>query len=166
MVRDDGRGGGGSIRYPSILGTLGADYEQRWVESTHTEIKRIRTSVAQARHFGDIPAAQDFAAVYAAAQHVYEATLRGIQADLQAAGTALAQAGREIRDRDEASAGAFQHLMARWSADEGLTSTQEHDRAFREAQVRLDEAAVPPAGGEPSDSADGSMDTGGSTPNG
>ncbi|WP_299447168.1 hypothetical protein [uncultured Phycicoccus sp.] len=180
MARADGAGGGQPIRYPSILSTLGADYQQQWADSTHDEIKRVQGSIAQPRHFGEIPAAQQFAAVYQAAVHVYEATLKGIKTDLEAAGEALARAGQEIRARDEVSADAFQQLRSQWSTEGGFTSTQQHEAASQHQQVRdgvqakvtLEQAAARAEQGGaaddaqagPDDAADGGMDTGGETP--
>lgn len=144
---EDGPTGGGTIRYPAIVTTLGQDYLGTWGEQTHDEIKRVQDTYAQPRHFGDIPAARDFATVYSAAQHVYEATLRGIRQDLEDAATALAEAGQRIRANDEVSADSFRTLNARWSSDGGFGSTQEQQAASddqqvqeaEEAQVRLEE---------------------------
>ncbi|MBM6404230.1 hypothetical protein JQN72_08235 [Phycicoccus sp. CSK15P-2] len=125
------------ISYPPVLTTLGADYEQQWGESAHTEVKRVSTSVASRSTFGDIPAARDFAAVYQAAQHVYEATLRGIKQDLEHAGQALREAGREMEARDEASSDAFAAIRAPWvQRPEDLDSTRAHDEATRDDSVR------------------------------
>ncbi len=124
------------IVYPPILETLGKDHEQNWRESAHTELKRVQDSFATRTTFGDIPAAQSFAAVYAAAQHTYAATLRGIQEDLEAAGAALAEAGRQIRARDENAGDSFRTLMTRWSTDDGFSATQRHDQASEDEQVQ------------------------------
>jgi hypothetical protein len=156
-IDEDGPGGpsgGGTIRYPAIVTTLGQDYLGKWGEQTHEEIKRVQDTYAQPQHFGDIPAARDFATVYSAAQHVYEATLRGIRQDLEDAATALAEAGERIRANDEVSADSFQTLNARWSTDGGFGSTQEQQAASddqqvqeaEEAQVRLDEAGTEEGG--------------------
>ena len=124
------------IVYPPVLTTLGKDHEQNWREATHTELKRVRDSLASRSTFGDIPAAQSFAAVYAAAQVTYEATLRGIQDDLVAAGEALARAGEQMRARDENAGDSFRGLMSRWSSEDGFSSTQRRDEAMTDQQVR------------------------------
>lgn len=162
MAVDKGPGGGRPIRYPSIVETLGKTYETDWTSTAHDQVKLIRDSVAQPNHFGDIPAARDFASVYSAALHVYEATLRGIKEDLEAAGAALARAGREMRERDEVSAAAFDGLLARWSTDDGFSSTREHDAAAddepvtegAEAKVRLEQESRDTAPGGPAPASD------------
>ncbi|QKE85341.1 hypothetical protein [Arthrobacter sp. NEB 688] len=160
---DDGGPGAGPIQYPSILQTLGLDYEQDWTSSTHDALRTVEYTVASRSTFGEIPEAQDFATVYTAAAHIYEATLRGIRDDLTAAAQALAQAGAEIRERDEASGDAFQTLQARWAGGDGFASTQQTEQAAQDeaaveggaAQVRIAEATPAPA-----DPADPGVDTG------
>ncbi|MBT9255741.1 hypothetical protein KMZ32_09635 [Phycicoccus sp. MAQZ13P-2] len=165
---DDGGPGAGPIQYPSILQTLGLDYEQDWTSSTHDALRTVEYTVASRSTFGEIPEAQDFATVYTAAAHIYEATLRGIRDDLTAAAQALAQAGAEIRERDEASGDAFQTLQARWVDPDDFAASQQTQQAARDeaavegsaAQVRIAEAA--PA---PTDPVDPGADTGaGGTP--
>ena len=161
---DEGGPGGGPIQYPTILQTLGSDYQANWTGTTQDALKTVRYTYASASTFGKIPAAQDFASVYLAAQHIYEATLRGIKDDLTAAAEALAQAGAEIRERDEASADAFRTLQARWGTDGdgSATARQTRDatddepvREGSEAQVRFSESdRQPPTPG---------ADTGGTT---
>lgn len=135
-VADGPAGNDTTVEYPPVVETLGKTYESDWSSAAQGEVKRVETSGTQSQSFGDIPAAQDFAAVYRAAQHVYEATLRGIKTDLEAAGAALAQAGAEIRQRDEASADTFQQLNAQWGGGSGFTSTRQHDEAEQQQPVQ------------------------------
>ncbi|MGG5261100.1 hypothetical protein [Phycicoccus avicenniae] len=138
---DEGGPGGGPIQYPPILQTLGLDYEQNWTGSTHDALKTVEYTVTTANTFGDIPAARDFASVYVAASHIYEATLRGIRDDLTAAAQALAQAGDEIRQRDEASGDAFQTLQARWGDGTGSAAAQQTEQAAEDAAAQEGSAA-------------------------
>ncbi len=156
MPRLDEGPGGGPIQYPTILQTLGTDYQANWTGTTQDALKTVKFTYASASTFGDIPVARDFASVYLAAQHIYEATLRGIKDDVTAAAEALARAASEIRDRDEASADAFQTLQARWGDGGGSSTTRETEQASEdepvregaEAQVRLrDGDGAPPAPG-------------------
>lgn len=191
MRTPDGPAGSGrTVEYPPVLETLGRAYETDWSNAAQDEVKRVQSSPASSQSFGDIPAAQDFAAVYRAAQHVYEATLQGIRTDLEAAGAALARAGAEIRERDEASADTFRQLNAQWSDGSGFTSARQHDEAEQEQPVRegaramerlegqrpgqggATEATVTTAPGTPATTtgpaapADDTMRTGGSSPHG
>ncbi|MBM6399050.1 hypothetical protein [Phycicoccus sonneratiae] len=172
-IDDDGAGGTAPIRYPSVLQTLGLDYEQNWTGTTHDALKTVQYSVTTETTFGDIPSAKSFASVYTAAQHIYEATLRGIREDLVAAATALAQAHQEIQDRDEASGDAFRTLEARWNDGDNFSASQnnaqasqdDEGRAGSEAQVTLAEGAPAPEGDGPADGgSDGTMPTDATTP--
>lgn len=138
---DEGGPGGGPIQYPPILQTLGLDYETDWTGSTHDALKTVEYTVTTATTFGDIPAAKDFASVYVAASHIYEATLRGIRDDLTAAAQALSQAGAEIRERDEASGDAFQTLQARWGDGSGSAAAQQTEQASEDAAAQQGAAA-------------------------
>ncbi|PKW28049.1 hypothetical protein [Phycicoccus duodecadis] len=150
MSTPDGPAGHGrTVEYPPVVETLGRTYETDWSTSAHQEVKRVQNSLTSSQSFGQIPAAQDFAAVYRAAQHVYEATLQGIRTDLEAAGAALARAGAEIRQRDEASADTFQQLNAQWGDGSGFTSAQQHDQAEQQEPVREGAQAMQRLEGQP-----------------
>lgn len=124
------------VTYPPVLSTLGKDHESNWRESTHTELNRIEHGMTDLDTFGDIPAAQAFGRVYMAAQRTYEATLRGIQEDLVAAGEAMSVAAAEMRRRDDDAGSSFAVLNARWSDEGGFSSSRRHDEATATEEVR------------------------------
>lgn len=125
-----------TVRYPDLLRELGRTCESDWRHAAQDEVNRVRSTLTEPHHFGGIPAARQFAAVYRAAQHVYEETLVGLRADLEAAGAALRAAAESMADIDEASADAFQQLQARWGGGAGMDNTTQHLTAESDATGR------------------------------
>lgn len=147
-------GSGETVRYPDLLREFGQQCETEWGQAAQTEITRVLDSPTDTQHFGQVPAAQQFASVYRAAQHVYVATLQGLKTDLEAAGAAIRAAAESMAARDEASADAFTTLQAQWGAGgAGMTNTTTHAQAEDDAPVQQGLRAQENLQGDPNPSA-------------
>ncbi|MGL5930806.1 MAG: hypothetical protein ACRCY8_17890 [Dermatophilaceae bacterium] len=153
------------VSYPTVVATLGRDYEGAWRDATDSALTRVRQIPADDGSFGPVPAARQFGKVYQAAATTYEATLAGIGRDLQDAAGALAAAAREMSRLDEDAGSGFTALLARWADPSGFENTRAHDRATASDQVRQDAGALDDLDGDGVvDAFDSAADPAGSGP--